>query len=247
LGPEPGSTDNAGSVFDKGLAAYHRRAYESAELSFKEAANMYYCDQNVSGMNAALSNVKLSGCLNAKQSAENDSGSDDPLRSWEAALAKCRDFSDQTKEIQTAIDLARAEPAIKVNPSVSQAGNSPTSNGTNPVLSFDQYSLSGDRSRECGQNDELSGSLFDKGPVAYSCKSTELAHLQKSGEDQIRKFIGRACARGDTEQLAQHNAASLAHEMVFQAEIDMATELGAAPESNEIFVTNKSALNCVKL
>ena len=120
-----------------------------------------------------------------------------------------------------------------------------------PGPPFNQYKSEappyGYNKSACGTDlEDLPGSPTH-GPIEYSCRSTELAHLQKPGKDQIRKFIGIACRNGSTESLAKFKASAEAHRLVFQAELDEKEKLGGAPESNEIFVTNKRDTHCVRL
>jgi hypothetical protein len=117
-----------------------------------------------------------------------------------------------------------------------------------PGPEFDKYPVTKSGLVECAGplNDELPGSLFNSGPVKYVCQLTRLSHLTKSGADQIRKFIGIACALGDTEQLAKFNASARATDLVYRLEIAEADELGAEGSRNEIFVPDHSLYHCVR-
>ena len=101
------------------------------------------------------------------------------------------------------------------------------------------------RKSECGS--QLPGSLYGKGMVRFACKLSQFSHLQKPGQDQTRKFVGLACAHGADDSFARHNASVLARGLVSQMEIEKARSLGAAPESNEVFVPESSEYECFKL
>jgi hypothetical protein len=109
---------------------------------------------------------------------------------------------------------------------------------------FEKYPPSGVKYSNC--QDDLVGSLYTTGPVEYYCRITELAHLQKPGEDQVRKFVATACGRGPDDRIARHNAATRAHEFIFGMEIEKAKELKGNPGRNEIFVTNNTDELCKK-
>ena len=108
---------------------------------------------------------------------------------------------------------------------------------------IDSIKTTGFKSSEC--SDDLPGSLFTTGPIEYSCRHTELAHLQ-GRPIEIKKFIGIACGRSDTDMMASANARARAKEVVFQLEIDEANRMGADRSRNEIFVTDKIEWKCVR-
>jgi hypothetical protein len=108
---------------------------------------------------------------------------------------------------------------------------------------MDSIKPSGFKNSEC--SDDLPGSLFTTGPVQYSCRHTELAHLQRS-PIEIKKFVAIACGRSDTDMMARHNAAARAKEAVFGMEIEEAGRMQADPNRNEIFITDKVEENCVR-
>jgi hypothetical protein len=128
-------------------------------------------------------------------------------------------------------------PTSKASPGSSAAGNVPY----RPGYPFDQYDPPmGYQEAECGTY-ELPGSFFDKGPVRYSCRHTELDQLN-TGSGVIGKFIARACARGPDNMMAEHNASSIAREMVFQMKMAKAKELGGAEAD---FIPLKADDHCV--
>jgi hypothetical protein len=110
-------------------------------------------------------------------------------------------------------------------------------------LSFDDFPPYRRDTAECGS---YFANIFDKGPIAYSCRYTELARLQISGQP-IRKFVGTACARGETEALAGFNARTHAKDLVTAMQLKDKVIQGAKPESNEIYVPVKSDYRCVRL
>jgi hypothetical protein len=111
---------------------------------------------------------------------------------------------------------------------------------------FDNIEVYGQKGLEC--SDDLPGSLFTTGPVAFECRITQLAHLQRAGGNNSGpyKFIGKACGRGDDDMLARHAAFSRAQEAVLDLEGDAARELGADPNKNEMFRNDAAAEHCVK-
>jgi hypothetical protein len=108
---------------------------------------------------------------------------------------------------------------------------------------MDQVKTAGFKQAPC--EDDLPGSLFTTGPIEYSCRHTEIAHLQ-GRPIEFKKFIGLACGRSDTDMMARHNAGSRAKEVVFKMEIDEADRMHADRNRNEIFITDKVEYNCVK-
>ena len=95
-------------------------------------------------------------------------------------------------------------------------------------------------------DDEPRGSLFVTGPVQYSCRHSEFAHLNTRGQPRRWLFVGIACGRGQDDAFARHNAAARAKELVFKMQIDKGVELGGDPARNEVFITDRAEENCVR-
>jgi hypothetical protein len=120
--------------------------------------------------------------------------------------------------------------------------------GAGPILAYDpgypfnQYPSGGSKFSECSE--DLPGSLYTTGPIEYSCRQTDLSHI--NGQTDKYKFTAIACGRSDTDRVAKHNASARAAQAVFGLKIDKAGQLGADASRNEVFVNDATNTNCTR-
>lgn len=111
-----------------------------------------------------------------------------------------------------------------------------------PGYPFNQYPLGGSKISECSE--DLPGSLYTNGPIEYSCRQTDLSHI--NGQSDKYKFTAIACGRSDTDRVAKHNASARAAQTIFGLKITKAGQLGADPSRNEVFVNDATNTNCTR-
>jgi hypothetical protein len=121
--------------------------------------------------------------------------------------------------------------------------------GAGPVFAYDPgypfnlYPSGGGKVSECSE--DLPGSLYTTGPIEYSCRQTDLSHI--NGQTDKYSFRAIACGRSETDALAKHNASARATQAMFKLKIEKADSLGADASRNEIFVNDATNTNCTRI
>jgi hypothetical protein len=111
-----------------------------------------------------------------------------------------------------------------------------------PGYPFNQYPAGGSKFSECSE--DLPGSLYTAGPIEYSCRQTDLSHI--NGQTDKYRFTAIACGRSDTDRVAKHNASARAAQAMFTLKTDKAGQLGTDASRNEVFVNDATNTNCTR-
>jgi len=115
--------------------------------------------------------------------------------------------------------------------------------GYDPGPPFNKYKPAGYKESECYE--DLPGSLFTTGKIQYSCRVTALAHINGS-TDPKELFVAIACGRGDTDQMARHNARSRAMTAITGLELSRKTAKQKANliDQNDYYVSDGMVDHC---
>jgi hypothetical protein len=153
--------------------------------------------------------------------------------------------SKKPDNVQKFIKPQRASPRNRLGAvfsAIMVSGTAAPALAYDPGYPFNQYKATGSQQKDC--NEYVETGVQDVGEYKYSCRHTQLSHIQ--GEQNIQKFEGLACAHGRTDAFAKQIAGERATEIVHNLQNQELQKLkDGGDQSIHYYVPDKSDYHCV--